>query len=356
MFDPLFELTSSLLSAIYSVVPNYALAIALLTCVAMVVTTPLTLKSTRSMIEMQRMQPQIRKLQAEFKDDRQKLNEEMMRFYREHEINPVGGCLPMLIQMPVFSILYWVVRGLTNHSRFGGFQEVLPNYGLDPEINRGFDPKYLDHSSDLYQALLGKAQMSSFGVDLAISPSEALQEGFVTALPYLGALAVIAVLAWYQQKQIMGRNKHNEVSDQQKMMMRIGPAFQIIFAFISPAAVGIYFLVSTSWRVAQQGYITHSLYGGEDSVGMQAQKAMAEARAEKKGGSNGTASGKSGAGQRAAGKGAKSGLAKSSSNGAQTAASGSKNDASANAQTAKSGAATRSAPAHPRSRKKKKRK
>lgn len=357
MFDPLFELISSLLSVIYSVVPNYAVAIALLTCVAMVVTTPLTLKSTRSMIEMQRLQPQIRKLQAEFKDDRQKLNEEMMRFYRENEINPVGGCLPMLIQMPVFSILYWVVRGLTNQSRFGGFQELLPNYGLEPNINRGFDPKYLDHSSDLYQALLGKTHMSSFGVDLAISPSEALQEGFVTALPYLGALAVIAVLAWFQQRQIMGRNKHNEVSDQQKMMMRIGPAFQIFFAFISPAAVGIYFLVSTSWRVAQQAYITHSLYGGDDSVGMQAQKAMAEARAEKKkDGSNGTASGKSGAGQRAAGKGAKSGLAKSSSNGAQTAATGSKNDASANAQTAKSGAATRSAAAHPRSRKKKKRK
>src|SRR5687767_688954 len=125
MLDSLFEAISSLLSAIYSVVPDYAVAIALLTCVAMVITTPLTLKSTRSMIEMQRMQPEIRKLQAEYKHDRQKLNEEMMRFYKEHQINPLGGCLPLLIQAPVFSILYYVVRGLTNQAKFGGFQETL---------------------------------------------------------------------------------------------------------------------------------------------------------------------------------------------------------------------------------------
>lgn len=349
MFDGLFELISGLLNAIYSVVGNYAIAIALLTCVAMVITTPLTLKSTRSMIEMQRLQPQIRRLQAQYKDDRQKLNEEMMKFYREHEINPVGGCLPMLIQMPVFSILYWVVRGLTNQSRWGGFEETLQSYGLNPTINSGFDPKYLNHSSELYQALHGQSEMNSFGVDLAISPSQALQEGFVTALPYLLALAVIAGLAWFQQKQIMGRNKHTEVSDQQKMMMRIGPAFQIFFAFISPAAVGIYFLVSTSWRVAQQGYITHSLYGGEDSVGVQAQKAMAEARAEKKKqGANGAAP----KGAAARGGRPKAG-ASSSSNGAQTSGSSSRK-AGSEAQTAGSG--TSRATPHPRSRKKKKRK
>lgn len=355
MLDSLFEAISSLLSIIYSVVPDYAVAIALLTCVAMVITTPLTLKSTRSMIEMQRMQPEIRRLQAEYKHDRQKLNEEMMRFYKEHQINPLGGCLPLLIQAPVFSILYYVVRGLTNQSKFGGFHELLAtNYGLDAgTINHGFDPKYLDHTSELYQSLLGKTEMSSFGVDLAISPSEALREGFLTAIPYIVALAVIAVLAWFQQRQIMGRNKHTEMTDQQKMMMRIGPAFQIFFAFVSPAAVGIYFLVSTSWRVAQQYYITRTLYGDEDSVGVQAQKAMAAARAEKKkqGAANGAgrAKGSTGGG---AGKGAKPGLAKSSSNGAKTTANG-MSEAGTKTQTAKRAASSGSAN---RSRKKKKRK
>ena len=354
MFDSLFEAISTLLSLIYSVVPDYAVAIALLTCVAMVITTPLTLKSTRSMIEMQRLQPEIRRLQAEYKHDRQKLNEEMMRFYREHQINPLGGCLPLLVQAPVFSILYYVVRGLTNKARFAGFGQLLGNFGLASPIEAGFDPKYLDHSSELYRSLLGEQEMSSFGVDLAISPSEALREGFVTALPYLLALGVIAVLAWFQQRQIMGRNKHTEMTDQQKMMMRIGPAFQIFFAFVSPAAVGIYFLVSTSWRVAQQYYITRTLYGGEDSIGVQAQKAMAAARAEKAkkkpGASNGAGRAKGSGG--GAGKGAKPGLAKSSSNGAQTTANG-KSEAGTKTQTAKPAARSGSAN---RSRKKKKRK
>src|SRR5918998_3908721 len=114
MLNGLFELIANTLNFFYTLVPDYAVAIGLLTCVVMLITTPLTLKGTRSMIEMQRLQPEIRRLQAQYKDDRQKLNEEMMRFYREHEINPVGGCLPMLIQLPVFSILFYVVRGLTN--------------------------------------------------------------------------------------------------------------------------------------------------------------------------------------------------------------------------------------------------
>src|SRR5919106_738001 len=125
MLDGLFELISGLLNFFYELVPNYAVAIALLTCVVMIVTTPLTLKGTRSMIEMQRLQPEIRRLQVQYKDDRQKLNEELMRFYREHQINPVGGCLPLLIQAPVFSILFYVVQGLTRDARFVGLQQYM---------------------------------------------------------------------------------------------------------------------------------------------------------------------------------------------------------------------------------------
>ena len=88
-------------------------------------------------------------------------------------------------------------------------------------------------------------------------------------------MAIIAFLSWYQQKQIMGRNADAEVNPQQQMMMRIGPLLYVFFAFVSPAAIGIYFLVSTLWRVGQQAFITRSLYRGEDSVGRQAQKAMA---------------------------------------------------------------------------------
>ena len=284
MLDSLFEGISQLLNFFYELIPNYAVAIALLTCVVMLVTTPLTLKSTRSMISMQRLQPEIRKLQVQYKDDRQKLNEEMMKFYRENEINPVGGCLPMLIQLPVFSILYWVVRGLTNPYKFTGVQQYLADEGLiSPEnVFHGFRPKYLDHSSELYTSLLGSDHMNAFGVDLARSASTALSDSFVEALPYFALVGVIAYLSWIQQRQIMGRNPSGEVTQQQRTMMIIGPVMYVFFAFVSPAAIGVYFLVSTAWRVAQQYYITRSLYGHEDALGVQAQKAMAEVRESRK--------------------------------------------------------------------------
>jgi YidC/Oxa1 family membrane protein insertase len=358
MLDPLFEAISTLLDIFYGLVPDYGFAIALLTCAVMLITTPLTLKGSRSMIEMQRIQPELRRLQAQYKGDRQKLNEEMMRLYQERGINPVGGCLPMLVQLPVFSILFYVVRGLTNGANFVGLQRSLGEFGIDPVVNSGFRPKYLDHDSELYQSLLGRDDMPSLGVDLAISPSQALGEGFLTALPYVLVVAVIALLSWYQQKQIMGRNRHAETTPQQQMMMRLGPVLYVMFAFISPAALCVYFLVSTVWRVAQQAYITHAHYKGEDSVGAQAIKAAAQARQERKQESGRTSGGN---GARTAGKGRSS-----SGAGAKRAASTSRNGSAASpakrqsgraqAAGASTGASGSRAKPHPRSRKKKKRK
>jgi YidC/Oxa1 family membrane protein insertase len=358
MLDGFFDLIASLLNFFYGLVPDYAIAIALLTCTIMIITTPLTMKSTRSMIEMQRLQPEIRRLQQQYKDDRQKLNEEMMAFYKEHQINPLGGCLPILVQAPVFSILFWVIRGLTNKANFEGLQKEAGEFASYPTTvfaSDTFQPKYLDRTDELYQSLLGETEMRSFGVDLAVSPAEALQGDFVTALPYLGIVAVIGVLSWYQSKQIMGRNKSAEITPQQKMMSRIGPAMFVAISFSMPAALCAYFLTSTVWRVGQQGYITHKLYKGEDSVGAQAQKAMAEARADKDKGkdkdkakpsSNGTGAGSS------TGKdgGSRSGKGdKSSGNGAA------KTTSDAATGKVESGAGQAAKP-HPRSRKKKKRK
>src|SRR3954451_2211887 len=115
----MFQALAWLVSISYQLIPNYAAAIALMTIIVMLVLTPLTWKSTRSMLEMQRLQPEIKKLQTKYKDDRQKLNEEMMAFYKEHKINPVGGCLPMLLQMPVFFIMYRVIRGLAHTAIIG---------------------------------------------------------------------------------------------------------------------------------------------------------------------------------------------------------------------------------------------
>jgi YidC/Oxa1 family membrane protein insertase len=371
MLDPLFEGISITLNFFYTIVPDYAFAIAGLTCVVMLITTPLTLKGTRSMIEMQRLQPEIRRLQAQYKDDRQKLNEEMMKFYREHEINPVGGCLPLLIQAPVFSILFYVVRGLTSQAKFVGVQKLLQaEYFPGATVTEGFRPKYLHQSTELYQALVGQTEMKSLGINLADSPAQALSQGFLTALPYIVLVAIIAVLSWYQQKQIMGRNAGAEVTQQQQLMMRIGPLLYVFFAFVSPAAICVYFLVSTLWRVGQQAFITRSMYRGEESIGIQAQKAMKEVRESRKaeggkGGPTDRAGARSNGGAKATrgtkatkATGAKAPGTKdpvdagSSGNGS---GGGGRGNSGAR-QTTGAGAAASGARPHPRSRKKRKRK
>jgi YidC/Oxa1 family membrane protein insertase len=239
------NLIADLLAWYYSIWPSYGGAIILLTLTVMVLVLPLTLKGTRSMLLMQRLQPEIRKLQQEYRDDRQKLNEEMMALYRENKINPVSGCLPLLIQLPVFIFLYQVLQGLTRKGEDGTF-----------------DPKYLDHSSDLYQALDPSTTMDFLGLDLARSATSVASDSFVSAIPYLLLILAVALTTYIQQKQISARNPNSDTlaNPTQKMLLRIMPAF---FAFISlslPAALVLYFLTSNLFRVAQQALISHTIY------------------------------------------------------------------------------------------------
>src|SRR5574341_1321945 len=108
--NPLFEAIGWLLALFYSVVPNLGVSIILLTFTIMLILYPLTAKQAKSMIAMQRVQPEVKKLQAKYKGDRQKLNEEMMKFYQENKINPLAGCLPLLVQLPIFFSLFRVLR------------------------------------------------------------------------------------------------------------------------------------------------------------------------------------------------------------------------------------------------------
>lgn len=89
---------------------SYTLALLVLTLLIKVITTPLTKKQFKSMIDMQRLQPKLKELQDKYKDKPDELNRKMMSFYKEHGVNPLGGCLPLLIQMPVMMGLYYMIR------------------------------------------------------------------------------------------------------------------------------------------------------------------------------------------------------------------------------------------------------
>jgi YidC/Oxa1 family membrane protein insertase len=99
-----------LLRALHSLIPNYGVAIILLTVMVRAVTTPLTMKQMRSMERMRALQPKLQELKEKYPDDRQKQSEEMMQLYRREGVNPLGGCLPMILQLPVFIGLFYALR------------------------------------------------------------------------------------------------------------------------------------------------------------------------------------------------------------------------------------------------------
>jgi YidC/Oxa1 family membrane protein insertase len=81
-----------------------------LTCTIRLLILPLTFKQVRSMQDLQRLQPEIKRLQERYKDDKQRMNQEMMKFYQEHKVNPLGSCLPLILQLPFFLSLYQLLR------------------------------------------------------------------------------------------------------------------------------------------------------------------------------------------------------------------------------------------------------
>jgi YidC/Oxa1 family membrane protein insertase len=98
------------LNYLYRLIPNYGVAVILLTALVRLLFWPVTHKSTESMKKMQSLQPQVAQIREKFKDKPQKMNQEIMALYRENKVNPMSGCLPVLVQIPVFIALYTVLR------------------------------------------------------------------------------------------------------------------------------------------------------------------------------------------------------------------------------------------------------
>ena len=237
IFQPLLQAMAWLLAFFYALVPNYAVAIALLTVSVMLITAPLTIKSTRSMVEMQRVGPELKKIQLKYKGDRVRLNEEMMKLYKEHNINPAGGCVPMLIQMPVFLVLYDVIKGLTNTV---GRVKQVPS------------PRYIGHQTKLYENLIHSGgKMNAFGINLAQKANTHAFAG--VAIVYWLLIAVAVGLQFLQIRQISSRNPAMaQANPQAQMLQKYMPfIFAIIYIKIA-AGVNIYFIVSTLCRILIQ--------------------------------------------------------------------------------------------------------
>ena len=248
----------------------------------MIVLMPLTLKATRSTIKMTQLQPELKRLQKEYKDDRQALNEQMMALYQNNGVNPVGGCLPMLAQLPVFLLLFNVLRGLSRRV------SDLPYYtlaeraqeisGAAPDAGGGetFAPQYLSQDSELYQSLSEQTEIGFLRVfDLAVNPWDVLTDNVISAIPYLLLILFVVASSYYQQKQISSRRgatPDNPTPQQQtqQQLLRILPLMSGIWSFLFPAGLVLYWATSNLFRIGQQAYITRSLYTEEAQAALAA--------------------------------------------------------------------------------------
>jgi YidC/Oxa1 family membrane protein insertase len=262
MIAGLFEAPAALLAWFYSFTHNYIVAIAMIALVVMIITAPLVLKSTKGMLEMQKLQPEMKKLQNQYRGDRQKLNEEMMKLYQEHKVNPMASCFPLLLQMPVFIIMFRVLHGLTHLGSDGTFA-----------------PQYISKSSELYQSLVGKTEMMAWGLDLSKRPYGMVGESFGQGLLYVGLVLALGILYFVQQRMVASRAAVSPTVSptQQKLMQYLPVAFAVFMGFYLTGLV-IYYFSQAVFRIGLNYYITHRFYKHEDSLGRQAQRASETAR------------------------------------------------------------------------------
>lgn len=263
IFHPIVYAVAWTLAFIYGIVPNYGIAIAILTVLIMAILTPLTVKSTRSMISMQRLQPELRRLQQKYKgpENRQALNEEMMKLYKEEGVNPASGCIAGFLAMPFLLILYSVIRGLANvvtvkDGKFGcqGYPYKVPSSysGLLS------CPKNIPVSSKMYHDLISSrppGSMFAFHMNLALKPLSP-HGSFLSAVPFYVIIVVAVGLQYFQMSQINRRNQNaNQLSNQMQMFQRITPLLFAYIYFLVPAAAAVYMIFSSIIRIITQDLV-----------------------------------------------------------------------------------------------------
>lgn len=233
LLSPIAKPIAGLLAAIYSVIPNYGVAIMALSLLWMIIISPLTLKSTRSMLAMQKLQPQLKRLQAEHKDDRQAFAQAQMELFREHNVSPFGSCLPMLLPLPIFFALFEVINGLSR------------------TIDKVPAPQYLSSSTQMYKDIVaGHGQLNAFAMDLAKNPFSP-HSGFAAALPYWIILLIMAGTSYLQSAQMMSRNPQAQNNPQMRLMKYL-PLLFVVFCIRFPAGVILYYIISNLCRIGQQ--------------------------------------------------------------------------------------------------------
>lgn len=231
MWDWFINFLTAVLAGIQGVVGDWGLAVIVLTIIIRLLLTPLQTKSVKSTARMQVMQPKLQEIQERYADDPTRQQEEMMKVYSEMKVNPVMGCLPIFLQMPVFFALFTVIKNVPADACF---------YSILPSISN-----------------------SVSGV--------IAESGAVVAIPYIIFDVLFSVLTFVP----MVLNAQNQAEEMKKQSLTMGAVMAVMmgwFGWTCPAAVLLYYVTSSIWQVVQQQLVTKKVM----------EKARAEAEAEQK--------------------------------------------------------------------------
>ena len=225
LFDGLKDLLGGALAFFYDLIPSYGLAIVFLTITVNLLLFPLTLKQTRSTRAFTSIQPEIRRIQKEYKDKPEELQKELMRVQREAGATPGGCLLPLIVQFPIWLALF----------------QVLNAAGHIPA------------ESALAQAIAAGGT-TFLGMDLGTTVSQAVAAGVGGALPYLGMLAIMVASQYIQTwHATAGQTKpDNPQAAAGQAVSRIMPLFIGIVSYNFPAGLVLYWMTGNIFRLVQQ--------------------------------------------------------------------------------------------------------
>jgi YidC/Oxa1 family membrane protein insertase len=242
-FSPLITVFESILVFVHNDVVggSWGLAIVGLTVLIRAVLVPLTLKQFRSMQELQRLAPELKALQEKYKDDKQRQQQEIMSFYREHKVNPFASCLPLLLQLPVFISLFYMLRTDLKKHICGEALTTHYNslYHTAVAGVSGLPAKYIEKTS-CQQVAPGSAKFL-FLPDITNKATGA---------------ALIVLLALYVGSQLASTVMMSASADpNQRRLMMVLPLFFVIILYRYPAGLLVYWITTNLWTIGQSYFV-----------------------------------------------------------------------------------------------------
>ncbi len=220
---------------------SFGLAIIMLTIAINIVLFPLTLRQTRATRAFQEIQPEIKRLQKEYKDDSQKMQQELMKVQREAGATPGGCIVPLLVQAPIWFALFRVLQRI---SMFSNGEDVVPP---------------LPEDSLLYEAVRVH-DISFLGMDLGSNMSSGILAGLPAALPYVLMLVLMVASQYFQQWHAQRGNtpradmtaQQRQQQQTQQVITRVMPLFIGFISWNFPAGLVVYWTTSNVFRLGQQ--------------------------------------------------------------------------------------------------------